>query len=441
MAKYFLHITIYRAEPLPKSLSCRPEYAHQLPPGFWFLVDDDNQVVVEPALLFLIDRFIKQGRYKGKHTHKAMAYDLADWWQYLVERGISWADAETDLLVEYRESRLATISRQTHETLKASTVNRRLSAVLAFYRWAHGRNLFYHSTLDELEVRTRMREIDSDPLSHTRSGVFHQTVSTLMAEDDADGRVSVRVINANGHWKLLQSELGPLPTEQSADDPRPSRDRLAAELSFWTGLRVDEVAKLSTLQILNLLPADDALPHEMLAVVVTKTKRLKARTVFVPVYLIRELLHYIEHERKEGLTAGAKHRVKKHNLLFVNSASANHHAGKPVHPDTFDRKFRAAVLRAGLVQHVEKTDPDTRQMYLTRDVRYTFHDLRHSFAIYLYLSLEAAGNAAPWLEVSQRLGHSYLKTTTDIYLAHLEVNRRAINAEVYAATRSRWSGD
>src|ERR1035441_1793883 len=49
----------------------------------------------------------------------------------------------------------------------------------------------------------------------------------------------------NPSFPRIAGHLGPLPSERGADDPTPSRDRLAAELSVSTGLRVDEVAKLT----------------------------------------------------------------------------------------------------------------------------------------------------------------------------------------------------
>jgi integrase len=437
-----MNITISRAIPLPTSLAHRPEYHYQLPPGFWYVVDDDEQLIIEPLLLYLIDRFIRHGKYKAAHTHKATAYDLADWWKFLVEKKIAWPDTDTRLVVEYRDSRLSKVSYQTHEKLKRATVKRRLGNIIAFYKWAFSRNIFVLSTLDEEEVRQVPRSIDADPLAQTRASFTEATLSKLLPEEDSGSGVAVHVINRDKHWPLLQSELGPLPNAANEEnDPRPSRDRLAAELSFSTGLRVDEAAKLTILQILNLYIPPHALPHDTVSMEVTETKGLVARKVFVPVYLVRELLSYIDHERKACVDAGGKYKLQRHNRLFVNGTNSRQHVGKPVHPDTFDRQFRAAVLRAGLVQYVEKADPETGQQYLTKDSKHTYHHLRHSFAIYKYKALKEAGVASPWLELSRELGHRSLKTTMDIYLADLNEDRSAVNKRVFEASRSVWNGN
>jgi integrase/recombinase XerC len=422
----------------------RPEYKYQLPAHFPFLVDDDTQTVIEPVLLYLIDRFIKQGKYKSGNTLKAVAHDLADWWRFLATTERNWNDIDTDFIIEYREQRLNTISYQTHENLKPNTIRRRMGAVFTFYEWAHFRGLFDTKKLDKRETRRISKSIDFDPLAHTKLSINKRDVSLLLPEDDSNQTIKVHVFKRSD-LPLLLSELGPLPSERNQLNNHPARDRLASELALQTGLRVDEVAQLTIYQILDLTVPLDAELHETVTMEVTKTKGLKARKVFLPVYLVHELRLYIDTERTEALKAGQKHglkgKVKRPNSVFVNGVDARQHAGKAIHADTFDRQFRSAVLRAGLIKHVEKTDPHTGERYITQDARYTFHDCRHSYAIYTYVAFREAGHPAPWLEVSQRLGHASLKTTLDIYLKHLDENRMTINASVFAAIRGEWSGN
>ena len=58
-----------------------------LPRGFPFLIDDDTDSVVEPALLFLVDTYLtKTGRWNRNSTKRA-AYDLLDWWRFLDHQG------------------------------------------------------------------------------------------------------------------------------------------------------------------------------------------------------------------------------------------------------------------------------------------------------------------------------------------------------------------
>jgi hypothetical protein len=62
-----------------------------------------------------------------------------------------------------------------------------------------------------------------------------------------------------------------------------------------TGLRVDEVAKLTVFQILDLPAGGD--PERFTTMHVTRTKRLVERDVNVPNYLIPDLHAFMDGER------------------------------------------------------------------------------------------------------------------------------------------------
>ena len=161
----------------------------------------------------------------------------------------------------------------------------------------------------------------------------------------------------------LPDTSGHSPSERGADDPTPSRDRLAAELSVSTGLRVDEVAKLTVFQILDLPVGGD--PERFTTMHVTKTKRLVERDVNVPNYLIPDLHAYIDGERKECIAVARRYWLKKKSdepkVLFVNGVDARQNAGKPVGADTLSDAFRRAVIKAGLTEWVTKTRPWDRR--------------------------------------------------------------------------------
>ena len=46
-------------------------------------------------------------------------------------------------------------------------------------------------------------------------------------------------------YRTLRGTLGPLPSERTAKDSRPSRDRLIADIATFVGLRVSEVKRLT----------------------------------------------------------------------------------------------------------------------------------------------------------------------------------------------------
>lgn len=442
-----MNITIYKAEKLPEEYSSTPEYSYQLPPGFQFLVDDDKLEVIEPALLYLVDRFIKYAQPGKDNTLKAVAYDLCDWWNFLVEKKRTWDSVDTDLMVAYRDDRLTTISLQTHETLASDTVRRRMIYVIAFYEWAHCKGWVDVTGVFEKVEKTIRRNIDADFFAHTRSSQFIKEVSKLLPDRDKQRRRPATFLTVD-HWRVLARELGPLPLEAlEMNDPRPSRDRLAGELSINTGLRVDEVAKLTKYQILDLVAQIplDAEPDQLIPMRITKTKRLVARDVDIPVYLIHELVQYIDNERAAAVNAARKtsltKRTREPSALFLNGVDARQHAGKPVSTDTLDAAFRAAQFSAGLVRTVEKKDPDTKEVYVTKDTRYVFHSLRHTFAMWLYDAESQAGNAEPWKIVQSKLGHASLLVTMGTYLAHFDGRRRSVNRATFEGIRSKYNGD
>ena len=67
-----------------------PLTTNALPGGFPFLIDDDTDEVVEPALLFLVDAYLTKTGFWNRNTTKRAAYDLLDWWRFLDHQGRPW---------------------------------------------------------------------------------------------------------------------------------------------------------------------------------------------------------------------------------------------------------------------------------------------------------------------------------------------------------------
>ena len=212
-------------------------------------------------------------------------------------------------------------------------------------------------------------------------------------------------------------------------------------MGLVAGLRVDEVASLEAHQILDLCPPSWE-NHDLGPAVVlhlTKTKGLVPRSVFLPTWLVREFDLYIRNERAEAIELFAnssRRRRKPPTALFVNGARARAHAGKKITTDTLHEAFHRAVLDAGLVEHVVKTDPDTNQQRLEKQVRHSFHDLRHTFAVQTYWYEHLRGNREPWKIVQARLGHKHLATTLKYYLSVVEMYEAAVSDRMFAFARS-----
>jgi integrase/recombinase XerC len=150
-----------------------------LPTGFLFLVDDDTGRVIEPVLLYLMDRFLIRHGNTRPNTLRATVYNLKDWWAFLAEFAKTWNDVTEDDLRFYRDAMLQTVSPKTHQPYEVGTVRRRLTTVLQFYDWAR-RAGFFGVIFDSKSTRQIVRSIDHDALAHLHSNPVQRTTSDLL---------------------------------------------------------------------------------------------------------------------------------------------------------------------------------------------------------------------------------------------------------------------
>lgn len=408
-------VAVYRAVRIPSDV---PEARHQLPAGFYYLVDDDELNVLEHVLLFLVNQFIHRGRFRKKHTQKAAAYDLADWFRFLADEGRAWDDVDADLVAAYRDGREKKVSNQTHELIKEQTVIRRMLYIFSFYGYAKRRK-WVSSELDieQLEECRRGRR----PSQPDESRVFRKTkekVSSLLPTATSVADHVTYILPE--HWTLIKSELGPMPSEATGPrDATSCRNRTAAELAYLAGPRVDEVAHLTVQQITSIQIPSGAVESTELPIKLTFTKNNGSRTIYIQYYLYKELMLYIDVVRPVCLKyledAGA---AKRECALFLNGPGR--FAGRRTTAETLSKSFHQAVLRAGLMQEAIKINPDTLQVYVTDVALHQFHDLRHSFAMDYVIAHHGSGQTVPWKKLQSRLGHRWLSTTMNKYLNHLE---------------------
>jgi len=449
-----VNVTVYRALDVPRT-SDAPEAAFALVPGAPFLVDDDSLVVLEGPLLYLKKRFpqisLHRLRYYTKevdHTLDAAAYDLAHFIQVAEEQVGDWNAVDDAFVLDYCNYLLDAISPRTHQPLKTETVFRRVGRALDYCSWRHSEGLaikvqHYEVSWYRVELGLRGRHALSR-YSETRGA----RTFGRKRKRQRDMEEFCYILDPS-QWGHVQRDIGPLPSERTTEDSRPSRDRLACELSIASGMRADEVAQLTTYQILDLQVDPGTPRHRPIELYITKTKGLKARNVTVPAYLVLELQLYIRTERQDCIKAAQKYwlygNVKSPKTLFLNGVSANRDAGKPVTADTLSSRFHESVIRCGFVRHVEAFDLDTdgpakRTLELVVTL-FVFHSLRHTYAVWLYWSEQTAGNSEPWKLLQSRLGHADVATTMRTYLRFTEVERRKVNEIVFGATRRRYGGD
>lgn len=449
-----MSISVHKATPLPKD---SPWAVHALPEGFPFIVIDEHSKIIEPVMLYLVGTQLKRGtRHWKLHTSNAVAYDLKDWFDYLshvswtnpvtraAEDGKPWDIAGESDYIAWRDAMQEIVSHQTKRPLASRTIKRRQATVERFYAYATNQG-WYSGEF----VRTKIKKGRVSNPSHQLGTSLNAHGSTAMGlksvyQERAEFAEPVRPLN-NKEWIQLQRALGPMPSERT-DDLRPSRNRLASELSIGTGLRVDEVANLTEFHLRSLhqarLLADEEEREEgFFAMRVTKTKRLKPRDVLVPGYLIPELMIYLDNEREVSIKAGLDHakskslRYKRPTSLFVNEAHPTQHAGKAVSSTSLSWAFKQACLNADITHAVEKIDIETNERYRENLSRHSFHDLRHTFAVWKYVSLKENGVAEPWKEIQVLLGHSSLAMTLNTYLKVVEVDKRNAGKAQYAAKK------
>lgn len=402
-----------------------------LPRGYSYVVDDQLSTSIEPILLWLSSAYPpKRGMWRPA-TVEAAAYDLCDWWRFLAHESRQWDEVTSDDLAAYRDGLLAAVSVRQRKAFDPRTIGRRVRAVGAFYEWAARHGYFLGDPISPKKLQTVARSIDHDALAHTGATTY-RGVHTLVPRQgrDADERLSPLT---SVEWRDVAAALGPLPSQQSTHKGL-SRDRLASEVSLWTGMRVDEVAGLTVHQILDLACAP--LDTSMAVIELTRTKGLRRRKVLLPHHVVKELIAYIDGEREEAVAVARRYGLKKAPIaLFVNGCGARNHAGRPIKPYTLSESFRRAVEAVGLRRRVQRVDPYTREEFVSQVPAHTFHDLRHTFAVFLYQAEVASGNAEPWKIVQARLGHKHLKTTMDTYLRIVDIFRIKANDVVYRFLR------
>jgi integrase/recombinase XerC len=391
----------------------------KLPTGFLFLVDEATGRIVEPVLLYLTERYlVRQGNVRP-NTLRAAVYHLKDWWAYLAEFAKTWNEIDTEDVRFYRDAMLQTVSPKTHQPYDVGTVRRRLGTVLQFYEWAR-REGFYQEILNPTSVRQIARSRDLDAMAHLHASPIQRSGSDLLPLPRRGADDAVRPLTET-EYRSLAHCLGPLPpgNDETVNDQRSCMDRLIAELSLHTGMRRDEITSLRLWQVLDLRP-EPSRPFAVLKMRLTQTKGLRPRTVFLPNWLALALQWYVEHERKAVLRLAKSQKPgalqKEPSALFLNGVNAGRHAGKPLQNGTVDGHFRQAVFAAGLTYTVHKTDPVSGEHYSGQAPNHVFHDLRHTFAVWMYQFEKAQGNAEPWKKIQSRLGHQALSTTTGLYL-------------------------
>lgn len=337
----------------------------------WTVVDAAGAAVA-PADAFLRYRFACEA---SPNTLRAYAHDLKLFFGFRVERSLGWRELTPVALGEFvawlrRPAGNVILLPGTPPARAASTVNRALSAVMAFYD--------FHR-LQGVELA----ELMLDPLRGGR-GAFRPFLAGIAKDSERGRRGRLPVARRTPRVMSLE-QVAQVVAAQSR-----LRDRLLFVLLFTTGMRIG--------QALGLRHEDVRLWKRELAIVPRDDNANGARgkrgcgVVPLTEEAARLYLLYMEHE---------------YGLLDSDYVFVNLWGGEPGRPLSY-----AAVSRL-----VARTR--TRVGF-----DFTPHDFRHTF-----VSLARRGGMR--LEVISRLvTHRSVTTTSDVY-SHLELED--LRAELEAA--------
>ncbi|MDQ6782988.1 MAG: site-specific integrase [Actinomycetota bacterium] len=326
---------------------------------------------------------------RSPNTVKAYAHDLKDWFVFLVERGLDWRQVRLEDVGEFvawlrrppgaRAARIMVLPSVEHHCGEA-TVNRKLSALSAFYQHAARGGVELGELLTAWQPAGRRGSSWRPFLHHISKGKPQ----------------ACRQIRLKTSRKQPRA-LVPGEAQAILDACDRLRDRLLMAVLYDTGMRVGEA--------LGLRHEDWAVPERQVTVTPrtndngARSKSGQARTIPVSVELVRLYADYMHGEYGD----------LDSDYVFVNLWGQPH--GRPVsYPAVYDL-VRRLRRRSGV-----DFDP---------------HWFRHSYAT----SMLRAG--APVEVVSKLLGHAAVTTTVDTY-GHLSVEdaRRVLEGAGWFADRA-----
>lgn len=371
---------------------------HAAAPGFRYILDADNEEIIQEAYFYLYALHGKDGHSNAEdeddipslHSNRAAAYELAEWYRFLGFVRRRWDRADNDLLKLYAHLLATRLSYHTGRKREAGTISHKLSTVYGFYTWTNAAGLS--------DVKWDVRSVR---VEYRRAGRDRRE-----ACDD-----KIRPFTPKELKKLL-AKLGPLPSKRKKRSTRPTRNRMLFETGLLTGMRGEEICFVRAKAILKL-PVDLDKPDETQPLRIRVTKNRNYRWIALPHSLIHELQLYIRGERTEAVDKRLAKGLKDDGFLFVNDAEHDL-AGAPLTTQSIHRITNALMLSLRFCEPATRVKNGVTIQY--QRTLHSFHDTRHSYAVALYISQRAAGDPKPWETVQKMLGHKDWLTTERYYL-------------------------
>lgn len=384
-----------------------------------------------------------RNRTRGKrgNSEKAYADDIAQFLTFLATREVDLHNVEKTNLIDFAACLLDGISVKTRRTFAASTTARRVRTAISLCQFGvtngfiQSDNVFGEGSAEEI------LSIAVAEQSHLDATLKNALIPPTMVGQKIHP-IPLRYISR------IFDALGPFDWEEPIGRPR--RDRLAAEMSLATGMRIDEICSVNVYKILDLqqyVNLND--PWQVFSLELTETKGSIRREVLLPQHLLFRLLHYFDNERrfivKRAQALGKfKEAGSQPSNLFLNGLESNHRdIGEACRTGTLSRAFSRAVVKVGLTTRltrfilddeghlIKETEGNKWLEESTLIPSFTFHDLRHTYAIENYYIAKKLGESDPVRRIQHLLGHALRHTTESSYLPWVN-NREPDYSDQYA---------
>jgi integrase len=399
-----------------------PDTGGALPAGFPYIIDDISGQLCEVALLYMTETQLVGTPEKlayQERTVDAYTSDIRDWLRFTTNFHIPWNKATWVHLQNYIDTMQGDIVSPHHgEHYKSTTPDRRLVTIKGLYKWAAD-NLKEH-TVGAPRGTLFSPKVVAEYLDKRRKELRLQTKPGH--EPVAD--IELTSVMLDYEVRATLEAIGPAPREPSEDavtdfaeeETSPaSVGHVGMSTGLYAGLRVSEVVELEVAQFKRYFNVK-VVPNRLYTIGPIRRKGGKWKKVSFSGVLLEKVLNYIHRERKFAM----RDNQVEHGRLLVHKCGWRR--GQPICKSTLQRRFAKACMAAGVKRTVLKMRPvdgswsNISQREEER-AKYTFHDLRHTYAVWTYHARRLDGDAEPWKFIQEQLGHQHVSTTIKIYLA------------------------
>ncbi len=413
-----------------------PDTGNALPSGFPYIIDEASGQLCQVALLFLATRHVSEdGKTFPKNTVDAYTSDILDWMRFCARFHLPWNKATWADLAKYISSLEMLVSAHHRQRYREATKVRRVVPILQLYKWAPANipALCTPSPYGSLFDSKKAAEFLDARRRKQRSKV-------KVAEDAVDDKELPDVMQEEEVRAVLKA-IGPPPRGIECDENEEaaltSVGHLGMELGLQAGLRVSEVVTLRVSLFRRYLDIEIV---EGAFYRVGKFRRKGGKMKFVRMHgaLLQKVVNYIRQERAFAMQGMAI----DHGVLLVHKGRC--HRGTALRPGTLQRRFAKACMAVGLTRRVSKFSPtdgdwSNPNIEYVELARYTFHCLRHTFAVWRYYARKLDGDPEPWKHIQEELGHEDVETTIKIYL-RVTQDFEAVVTDVFVNTLNRDAG-